>query len=57
MQITKTIELKEGTVHFEGQIEGKELDIVIEAGLMTLMRAGVIQTFVAKDGDEEEIVH
>ena len=42
MKISETYELENGSVRFEGVIEGPELDLVIQAGLLTLMRDGVI---------------
>jgi hypothetical protein len=54
MQINKTIETKTGSVHFEGEIEGQELDLVIQTGLMYLLQAGVISNaMVEKDIAEE----
>jgi hypothetical protein len=55
MQISKSIETKDGTVKFEGEISGTELDIVLQFGLLSLMKQGVIQSFTAKPGDEEPI--
>lgn len=56
MQISESIETPEGTVKFSGEISGKELDIVIQMGLLTLMSRGVIQAVVA-DKDAEENLH
>lgn len=42
MRINKTVETKTGSVYFEGEIEGQELDLVIQTGLMYLLQAGVI---------------
>lgn len=55
MQISKSIETPEGTVKFEGEISGMELDIVLQVGLLTLMSRGVIQS--VKVDDEQENVH
>ena len=55
MQISKSIETPEGTVKFEGEISGMELDIVLQMGLLTLMSRGVIQS--VKVDDEQENVH
>ena len=56
MQISKSIETPEGTVKFSGEISGKELDIVIQFGLLSLMSKGVIQAIVS-DKDAEENLH
>lgn len=56
MQISKSIETPEGTVKFEGEISGKELDIVLQFGLLSLMSKGVIQAIVA-DKNKQENVH
>jgi hypothetical protein len=42
VQINETLETEEGTVQFKGEISGKELDLVIQTGLLTLMQRGVI---------------
>jgi hypothetical protein len=55
MQISKAVETPEGTVKFEGEISGLELDIVLQMGLLTLMSRGIIQT--VKVDDEPENVH
>jgi len=55
MQVNESYETPEGTVKFQGEISGKELDIVIQLGLLTLMSRGVIQSVVAQAGDEENI--
>ena len=56
MQISKSVETPEGTVKFEGEISGLELDIVLQMGLLTLMSRGVIERVIA-DKDEQENVH
>lgn len=56
MEINKTLETKEGVVTFSGEISGKELDLVIQAGLLTLMHNGVIAAAVQeKDSFTGEI--
>lgn len=55
MEISKSIETPEGTVKFQGEITGKELDIVIQFGLLSLMSRGAIQTMVAAAKDEDNI--
>ncbi len=56
MQICKSYETKEGTVKFEGELEGPELDVVLQLGLYALMSRGLITTVVAQPGDED-VVH
>ena len=56
MQISKSIETPEGTVKFQGEISGAELDIVLQFGLLSLMSKGVIQA-VVQDRDEQENLH
>jgi len=55
MQISKSYETPEGTVKFQGEITGPELDMVLQLGLMTLMSRGVIQQVTAQAADEENI--
>lgn len=51
MQINKTIETPEGTVKFEGELEQKELDLVIQIGLNYLLQQGVLPFTIADDVD------
>lgn len=46
MLISNSIETEEGVVKFNGEISGVELDYVIQTGLLTLMRNGVIKATV-----------
>jgi hypothetical protein len=55
MQISESYETPEGTVKFSGEISGKELDIVLQMGLLTLMRSGVISATVKQAADEEHL--
>jgi len=48
MQINHTVELPDGSVKFQGTLEGPELAIVIEAGLNLLLQEGAIP-FLSKD--------
>lgn len=58
MQISKSIELDTGSVKFEGTLEGAELDIVLQTGLLVLLRQGVISASLKdQDDDEEGAVH
>jgi len=49
MKINQTIQTKEGTVQFQGELSGPELDIVLEAGLGILLRMGVLKTVNVED--------
>lgn len=42
MQIKYTQEKEDGAVVFQGILEGKELSFVIEVGLESLIRAGLL---------------
>ena len=42
MIVNKTIETDKGTVRFEGELEQKELDMVIQCGLNWLLINGAI---------------
>lgn len=42
MLISKTIETPTGSVKFEGELEPKELDFVLQVGLNTLLAQGAI---------------
>ena len=53
MKISKTIELETGKVQFEGTLDGAELDVVIQTGLLVLLRQGVISSSVVEDQPEE----
>lgn len=55
MQISESYETPEGTVKFQGEITGKELDIVLQLGLLTLMSKGVIQATIQQAADEENL--
>ncbi len=48
MHVNKSLETKEGTVVFEGELEPKELDLVLKIGLNYLMQMGALP-FIAKD--------
>lgn len=55
MQINKSFETPEGTVTFEGTIEGPELDYVLQLGLLAIMQQGMVNTFYAVPTDEDTI--
>jgi len=42
MLVNKTIETPSGTVKFEGELEQKELDLVIKIGLNVLFQTGAL---------------
>ena len=53
MKISKSIETKEGTVQFVGEIDGPELDIVLQMGLMYLVARGAIKAEVVPHKGEQ----
>jgi hypothetical protein len=52
MQISKSFETPEGTVKFEGEISGVELDTVLQLGLLAILTRGLVKTIYA---EKEEI--
>ena len=52
MKIAHTVELPDGTVSFQGVLEGPELAIVIEAGMNLLLGEGAIP-FVSREQYDE----
>lgn len=50
--INKTIETPQGTVKFDGELEEKELDLVIKIGLNYLLQQGALP-FTTKEGVED----
>ena len=55
MKIDKSIETPEGSIKFEGELNDKELDLVVEIGLNVLLAQGAIP-FTLKEAlqiDEE----
>lgn len=55
MKISETYELEGGAIRFVGELNGPELDLVIQAGLLTLMRDGIIASaFVEKQHAEDK---
>lgn len=42
MKVTRAVEKPDGSVVFQGTLEGEELSFVIECGLDALIEAGVI---------------
>lgn len=57
MLISKTLETKSGTVKFEGELEEKELDLVIQIGLNYLLQQGALPFTIAgvEEADENNI--
>jgi ABC-type proline/glycine betaine transport system ATPase subunit len=53
MLINKSIETEEGTVKFEGELEPKELDLVLQVGLNYLLQQGALP-FTLDDGEADE---
>lgn len=53
MHVTKSLETAEGTVKFEGELEQKELDLVLKIGLNYLLQMGALP-FVTKVADQLE---
>lgn len=47
MLVSKSIETPEGTIKFEGELEEKELDLVLKIGLNYLYQMGALP-FVTK---------
>jgi hypothetical protein len=43
MQVNKAIYTKQGTLQFDGELDGQELDKVIEVGLTVLVQMGVLK--------------
>lgn len=57
MKINKTIQTPEGIIKFEGELSEKEADLVIEAGLSTLLRMGLFsQIYAAQQNEAEQAV-
>lgn len=42
MLVSKTIEMPDGTVKFEGELAPEELDMVLQVGLNWLLQQGVL---------------
>ena len=53
MKISKSYESSVGTVVFEGELEGAELDMVLKIGLLTLMARGAIEGQVVPPTGEQ----
>lgn len=50
MNISQVIQLPEGEVNFQGQLTQEEADMIIKAGLITLLRRGAFN--VSQEGEE-----
>ena len=55
MQISKSIETEAGTVQFQGEIEGPELDLVLQLGLHALVLRGILTPQPIADTSEENL--
>ena len=53
MHISKAYESSKGTVVFEGELEGPELELVIKIGLLTLMANNTIKGEIVPDKGEQ----
>jgi hypothetical protein len=53
MLVNKSFETSQGTVKFEGELEPKELDLVIKIGLNFLLQMGALP-IVTQDDDAGE---
>ena len=56
MNVNKVVEKEDGSVTFQGVLEGQELAFVIEMGLETLIRAGAIP-FTSTDNHKLVDIH
>lgn len=52
MQISQSIETKEGTLKFQGEVEGPELDLIIQLGLHALVLRGIVSPVTAPTSEE-----
>ena len=43
MKVEQVIETPEGTINFNGELSQEEADLVVKAGLLTLLRRGAFQ--------------
>ena len=53
MHVNKSFETPQGTVTFIGELEPKELDLVLKVGLNFLMQMGALPLVKAEAGDME----
>ena len=56
MQVVHTAESPDGTVTFQGKLEGHELALVVETGLNELMKRGLVP-FVSTETFELMDIH
>lgn len=52
MQIRKVVETPDGKLEFEGVVEGKELELIIESGLRWLIALGALPFHSFEEGEE-----
>ena len=54
MLVNKSLETPQGTVVFEGELEQRELDLVLQVGLNFLLQLGALP-IVAKNGSLSDL--
>ena len=54
MIINKTVEMPNGSVTFQGELNAQELDTVLQYGLNTLFALGALQTVRVDEADMQE---
>lgn len=57
MEIKRTIETDDGTVFFQGTLNGPELEAVITVGLNTLLQAGALPYMMGSKETTAKLVH
>ena len=51
MLVNKSLETPQGTVVFEGELEQKELDLVLKVGLNFLLQVGALPIITKTEGE------
>ncbi len=54
MKVDKVIEVPDGTLTFQGELTEKELALVVEYGLNTLLALGAIKPQIVYDNDDTD---
>ena len=54
VKISKTVEVPNGSIQFEGELNDKELDLVLEVGLNVLLAQGAIPFTLTETMSVEE---
>lgn len=57
VRVSKTIEVGDGSVTFDGELSSEELDLVLTAGLSYLFMRGALPFQVINKKDKANIVH